>query len=107
MRITLGSILEKVKEWVSLLFISDHEMCSFPFRYSFLSSIPVIPEGQGDDGFVYQQLKLSPRHQGPTNWQPARQKKQGTVELHCPSSHSLCATLSIDTHVDSLAADSQ
>jgi hypothetical protein len=72
MRITLGSILEKVKEWVSLLFLSDHEMCSFPFRYSFLSSIPVNPEGQGDDGVVYH-----------------------------------CATLSIDTHVDSLAADSQ
>ena len=51
--------------WVSLLLISDHEMCSLPFRYSYLSSLPVIPEGQADDG-VSQQFKM-----------PARPKKCG------------------------------
>jgi hypothetical protein len=46
--------------WVSLLLISDHEMCSLPFRYSYLSSLPVIPEGQADDG-VSQQFKMPAR----------------------------------------------
>jgi hypothetical protein len=42
---------------------------------------------------------MSPLHQGPTNWEPVRQKMGGPVKLHCPPYRSPCATLCIDTHV--------
>ena len=57
-----------------------------------------FPKEKDHDG-VSQQLKMPPFHHGPTNWQSARQKMRGPVELHCPPCHSPCAALCIDSHV--------
>jgi hypothetical protein len=46
---------------------------------------------------VYPKVPLL--HQGPNNWQPARQKMRGPVELHYPPCHSPYDALCIDTHV--------
>ncbi len=93
-----------------------------PFVAPRQSQLIPFPKGQADHR-VSQQLKMPPLHQGPTNWQHARQKMRGPVELHCPVSVQwetqgvFCGTaasklvLHRQTHAPavyvSLAADSQ
>jgi hypothetical protein len=76
-------------------------MWSFPKRHGPLPYfVTSLPHSLLVESF---RIKMPLLHQGPTNWQPARQKMRGPVELHCPPCRCPCAALCIDAHVNGVA----